>query len=144
MGKTIHYENPGIAKEVTSVTVTTTETDLMKVVAGAAGTSNLDFTRQSQLTFYYKITLGSATSVKLRYYYTPDGTTWFPLAIKNDSTGELTDTPSVIDSNTYTSSSISYAVEDIPMSGSMGYKVTATSVAANATVNAAWIYVRDN
>jgi hypothetical protein len=133
-----NYEQPLGAGYKGSTSITTSETEIFKTV-------NADWLRQSQLTFYYNIALGSATSVKIRYYYTPDnGTTWFQVPTKNDATGVLSDIPSVIDATSPAQSANSILVEDIPFSGSSGIRITGTAVGAAATLNTFNMYVRDN
>lgn len=135
----INYGFPGIAKMATAgATITTSEAAIMTITDGG-------FLRQSQLTVYLAITLGSATSVKFRYYYSPDGgTTYFQVPVKNDSSGLLADIPSMVDSTSPTQSGVIKVVEDIPYSGSGAFKVTAQAVGASATLTAGYIYVRDN
>lgn len=136
---TVSYETPTLAGIATvNTTVTTSEAEVLKVL-------DLRFTQQSQITAYFKITLGSATSVKFRYYMTPDsGTTWFQVPIKNSATGLLADIPTVIDATSPTQSGAQYVVEDIPFSASYGLRITAQSVAANATLNTLKVVTRNN
>lgn len=135
----INYGFPGVAKTATAgSTITTSEAAIMTITDG-------NFLRQSQLTVYLKVTLGSATSVKIRYYYSPDnGLTYFQVPVKNDSSGLLADIPSVLDATSPTQSGAIMVVEDIPYSGSGAFKVTAQAVGASATLNAGYVYVRDN
>lgn len=133
-----NYENPTEAKYVKDITVNTTETTILEI-------TDLNYVRQSQITAYFKATLGSATSVKIRYYFSPDGgTTYYQVPIRNDITGVLSDNPTVLDSTTPSKSGIIYVVEDIPFSGTTALKITGQAVGANATMNKCSVYVRDN
>lgn len=134
----VNYEKPTQGGYVGATTVTTSETTLITITSE-------NFTRQSQITAYFDCTLGSATSVKVRYYMSPNGgTTWYQIPVKNDATGLLADIPSVIDSTSPAQSSNLRLVEDIPFSGTTALKVTAQAVAASATMNSCYVYVRDN
>jgi hypothetical protein len=125
-----------------AVTIATSETTLLTITDGKA-------TKFSQITNYFDIVLGSASSVRLKYYFSPDnGTTWYQIPTRNTSTGVLVDTPSVADATSpaQTISAVSHirVVEDIPFSGSLGYKVTGTAVAASATLTSISVYGRQN
>lgn len=135
----INYEIPGLASVATDNSIiTTSETDIMVVTDGK-------FIRQTQLSIYLKVTLGSATGLKIRYYMSPDnGTTWFQIPIKDKITGVLYDTPSIISSDSPTQSSAQLIVEDVPLSGGTAYKVTAQSVGSSSTLNKGYIFIRDN
>lgn len=135
----ICYNQPGAFGHVLGpITIQTAETEIFKSVDG-------NHLRKSQLTMFWNVALGSATSVKLRYYYTPDnGATWFQVPLKTTSTGVLSDTPSVINSTSPAQGANSLLVEDIPFSGSMGFRVTAQAVAATAVLNSLDVFTRDN
>jgi len=137
MSEKISYNLPGPAGAVTALTVTTTEADALVI-------TDYKFPEKSQLTVYYKVTLGSATSVKFRYYFSPDGTTWYRAPIKNESTGLLADIPTVVDATSPTTSGAIQTMEDLGLSGCLAFKITAQSVAASATLNVLSAFVRDN
>ncbi len=136
----LEFDQPIMVKQITSGTITTSEADLFTVTDGT-------YFAKSQLTIYYDIT--TAVQVKLRYYFSHDGgTTWYPIAIKDLVTniGYLKDTPSIIDPNTsYSYSSGKFRlIEDIPVSGHMGFKVTAQTASSTATINKVTAFLRDN
>ena len=123
-----------------NTTIATSETDLMIVIDGK-------FTRQSQLTAFYDITLGGATNIAIRYYMSPDkGVTWFQVPLKDKTTNILGDTPSNITSASPTQSGHIKVIEDVPLSGNWGYKITgqATNSGTAATLVTGYIYIRDN
>jgi len=135
----INYEKPVLAaKSTDDLSIATSETTLMTVT-----TEN--FTRQTQLTAFYQITLGSATSVKIRYYMSPDGgNTWFQVPVKDKTTNILGDTPSIIDSTSPTQTGVQKVLEDLPMSATTAIKITGQAVANAATLNKGYLWVRDN
>ena len=134
----INYEKPAMISSVAAKTVATTETDLMTV-------TNQNFTRQSQITGYFKITPGSSTNVKIRYYMSPDnGTTWFQVPTKDKTTGALTDLPSIINSTSPTQTGVYLCVEDIPMSATTAIKVTGQATTDVAVLTIGYLFVRDN
>jgi hypothetical protein len=134
----VNYEKPLEISSATTVTVATNETTLMTV-------TDQNFTRQTQLTVYFKVTLGDATNVKIRYYMSPDnGTTWYCVPIKNKTTAILEDTPSVIYATSPTVSGVQYVIEDLPMSATTAIKITGQATGAAATLNKAYLWVRDN
>lgn len=135
---TVSYNEPGQAGQVLAQTVTTTEANLLTI-------TNYQYHKKSQITVYYDVTLGSATSVKFRYYYSWDnGTTWFQVPVKNTSTGILIDVPTVLDATSPVQTANIRTLEDFGYSGANAFKITGQSVAANATVNSLTVFVRDN
>ncbi len=133
-----NYENPNLAGEVSAVTVNTTETTILTI-------TDHNFVRQSQITAYFRCTLGDATSVKIRYYFSPDnGTKWYEVPIKNDVTGILADIPTVLDANSPSQSGVIQVVEDLPYSGTTALKITGQAVGDSATMDNCFVYVRDN
>ncbi len=136
----INFNEPGKIGHAASITITTSETKLFEV------TEMTPF-RKSQITCMYNITIGSATSVKLRYYFSPDfGVTYFQVPLKTLSTGVLSDTPSVMDTTSPSkdSGTTFQFVEDFPMSGTTAFKITGQAVAANATLTTLDVFARDN
>ncbi len=134
----IGYNN-GVASGKSTVTsILTSETTLVTI-------TDSKFLKSSQITAYYSVTLGSATAVNIRYYFSCDnGTTWFQAPIKNTSTGELVDTPSVINSTSPAQSGDRIMIEDRPMSACSGFRITATATGATATLNNLTVITRDN
>ena len=134
----INYEKPVEVIKSAVTTIATSETDLMIVKDG-------NFTRQTQLTGYFNVTLNTATNVKIRYYMSPDGgTTWYQMPTKVAATGILTDLPSLITSASPTQSGAYLVVEDIKLSATSAIKVTGQATTDVATLNAAYLWVRDN
>ena len=134
----INYEKPVNSASNSNVTVATSETTLMTITSE-------NFTRQSQLTAYYQVTLGGATNVKIRYYMSPDGgTTWFQVPIKDKTSNVLADSPSIINSTSPTQTGVQKVVEDIPMSATTAIKITGQATDASATMNQCYLWVRDN
>jgi hypothetical protein len=123
---------------LTPITIATSETTLVTIIYG------IHFKR-SQLTMYYDVTFGLATSVKFRYYYSPDnGATYYQVPIKSTSTGILADLPSIIDSTSPVQGNNIRVVEDLPFSGATTFKITGTAVGASAQLNRLEVYGRDN
>ena len=137
----INYEQPSQGAAVTSITIAssnTVETTILTI-------NNADYLRQSELSVYYNLTFGSASSVKLRYYLTPDnGTTYYEMTKRVDSTGILTDLPSVIDATSPQTAGVAKLVETVRLGAGNGLKITGQAVTANATLNSCYVYVRDN
>lgn len=136
----ITYNTPGLAGYAAAVALnTSTETDLVTI-------SNNNFLSSSQITVYYRVTLGSATKADFRYYVSPDdGSTWYQVPIQDPTDGVLENIPNAaIDSSTYSSASVSYAIHDIPMSSCKKFKITGKSTTAAATVDKIHVFVRDN
>lgn len=122
----------------TNKTIDTTETTLLTI------TEQKGF-KLSQLTAYFKVTLGSATSVKFKYYVSPDcGTTYYQLPTKDRTTGVLIDEPTVIDATSPTQSTAILTVEDRPIPATTALKITGTAVANTATLNYLYAYTRNN
>lgn len=138
MAESITYPVPAPAAAITTNTnITTSEADLLTV-------SDFKYFQKSQITCYYQVTLNSATQVKFRYYFTPDGSTWYRLPAKNVSSGLLSDIPTIIDSTSPTTSGKIQTMEDIPLSGCLGFKITGQAVTNTAQLNNLSIFVRDN
>ena len=134
----VNYEKPVNVISGTNVAVQTTETTLMTV-------TDENFTRQSQVTGYFQVTLNTATNVKIRYYMSPDGgTTWFQVPTQDKTTGALTDLPSIINTTSPVQSGVYKMVEDIPMSATTAIKVTGQATTDVATMNKCYLWVRDN
>lgn len=144
MQATVSYNGATLAGQVTAKSVSTSETDMMIV-------TDLKYPEKSQLTLYFDLDLtgGTITSVKFRIYFSLDkasSTTWYAVPVQNLSTGELVDTPIVIDSLSPSYASNKYrVVYDLPMSSAMQFKVTAIGVGSStATLNTLSAVVRDN
>lgn len=137
MAERINYDGGIVGGKSSAQALTTSEADVVVL-------SDLQYTNKSQISVFYKWTAGAATSVKLRYYFSLDGTTWFQVPIKNAASGILVATPSVIDSTSPSPSAGVYQVEeDIPFSAAPQFKVTAQSVGAVSTLDC-YVCVRDN
>ncbi len=110
--------------------------------------TDIKMVQKSQLTVYFDVTLGSATQVNVKYYFSPNAQeaspTWFQVPIKDTSSGILSNIPSVIDSTSPSQSTNIRTVEDLQMSGSYGLKITGQAVTANATLNSIYVVGRDN
>lgn len=148
MNVTSSYNGATLAGQANAVSVTTAEANVLVV-------SDFKYPAKSQLTLYFDLDLsgGTITSVKFRIYYAFNSSdvaagsvAWYPVPIQNLSTGQLLDTPIVIDSNAYAYASGKYrAVYDIPMSSAAQFKVTAIGVGSStATLNNITALVRDN
>ncbi len=134
----IAYNTPGQAGQKLAQTVTTSEADVVVIL-------DYKYAEKSQITNYFDVSLGSASAVNIRYYYSPDnGITWFQMPIKNNSTGVLVDTPTVLNSTSPADGGTIKTIEDFGFSAATAYKVTAQSVGANATINSLTVYIRDN
>ena len=95
--------------------------------------------QKSQLSVYFNLAIGAASSIQLRYYHTPDdGTTWYQVPLIGAS-GAITDYPDV-----WTTSSPATFVRDIAMSGSKGLKITGKAIGGAATATVVRTLVRDN
>ncbi len=132
----IHYGPAGIAKQVSAIVATSSETLLLEI-------KDPRFLEKSQISVYIDATLGTSggnAKINLRYYASFDGgTTYYQIPVKNLSTGEIINLPSLVDSN-----SPAKFVEDIPLSGANAFKVTSQTDVGTATVNFATLVVRDN
>ena len=118
------------------LTINTTETVLATV-------TDQKFLRKVLLSLMYDVTLGSATKVSLRYYFTKDGTTWFPVPVRS-STNQLSDVPAIIDSTSYSVTGTQHRVIDQQVFlGSIGFQVTGQAAGATATLNSLDIFLRD-
>lgn len=88
----------------------------------------------TQLSIFSEFSLGSLSAIELRYYFATgekDGSgnlKWFQVPVKDASTGELMNRPSILNS-----SSPSKVVEDIGISRAVAFKITAKGVGASNT-----------
>lgn len=144
MENVISYNVPVMAKQVSAFSVTTSEVEVFNL-------TDLTFPKKSQVSLYFDLDLsgGTITSVKFRLFFafTNAGTiVWYPVPVQNLSTGQLVDTPVVIDSTAYTYTSGKYReVFDIPFSAATAIRVTAQGVGSGtATLNTLTLMVRDN
>lgn len=129
----ISYSPAEVAVYVSAVTVQTSET----LIASFTDQSGA---QKSQLSVFIDYSLNDATSITLRYYQSPDkGVTWYQIPDKDESTGQLLNNGSIL-----ASGSPAKVVEDIAMSGSFAFKVTAQSAGADATINNLYVIARDN
>lgn len=127
---------PTVKSTVTSVL--TSEVTLFTV-------TDPKFLSKSQIGLAISVAPGSSTGVKVRYYASPDGTNYYPVPVKNVSTGVLADIPSELTSASYVDASSNWvAFDELPMPACVGLRVTAQSVTATATLNSAYLVVRDN
>lgn len=139
----IAYNNPVQAGETLALATDTTEKTVLTV-------TDLRFLAKSQFSAFWDITLGTHTSMKLRYYFTTSKLSggnpiWHQVPTKNVSTGVLADIPSVVDSTSPAQSTNIRLVEDFGVSGATGFKVTAQGVAGTSgTVNTLTVMLRDN
>lgn len=112
--------------------------------------TDLRHLQKSQFSAYWDISLGSHTSMKLRYYFTTGKLSsgspiWYQVPAKNVSTGVIGDIPSVADSTSPVQSTQYRFVEDFGVSAATGFKVTAQGVAGTAgTINSLTVMLRDN
>jgi len=123
--------------QITSVTVTNTETAILTV-------TDPRWFEKSQISIYLgTIALGVSggnTQIKVRHYFSCDGgATYKQVPVQNLSTGELINLPDLIDSNTPAS-----VVIDKPISGANAYKVTMQTDMGTATIADVSLIVRDN
>lgn len=138
MTDAITYPVPSPAAAITTNTnITTSEATLITL-------TDYKFFQKSQITLYYQVTLNSATQVKFRYYFSPDGVTWYRVPAKNISSGLLSDIPTVIDSTSPTEGGKIQTLEDFGISGALAFKVTGQAVTATAQLNNLSVFVRDN
>lgn len=142
------YSGATLAGQASAVAITTSETTMLIV-------SDTKYPFKSQLTLYLDADLsgGTITSAQFRMYVSYNSSSvaaasvvWYPLPIQNLSTGQLLDTPFIIDSNSHAYTTGKYReVYDIPMSACMQFKITAIGVgSATATLNTITAVVRDN
>lgn len=134
------YNPPLIAGKSTVTSISTSETTLLEIT----NTSSL---RGTSLTNFLKITFGgSTTSVKIKYYLSPDnGTTYYQVPAKSSATGILADLPSVIDSTSPSPSAGVYQlVDSVKLYGGFAIKITGTAVGAAATLDLLEATVTDN
>ncbi len=134
---TIRYSPARIGGQVSAVTVTASELTVLEV-KGDAG-----ILQESQVSVFADAALavsGGNTQIKLRYYVSFDaGSTYYQTPIKNLATGQLANTPSIIDST-----SPAKVVEDFPLSGANAFKITGQTDAGTATLNFLTAMFRSN
>ena len=58
---------------------------------------------------------------------------WQPLPIKNLLTGQLIDTPSMIDSNTFNDGTYYQAIDAIPVQACLAFKISVTGIGGGGT-----------
>lgn len=130
----ISYNPASEASGATSIALAqNTETTLVS-------TTDTKHTEKSQLSVYFKFTLGTGTSVQVRYYQSPDnGTNWYQIPSINGATGHIDNVPDVWDAT-----SPALYVRDLAMSGTTAIKVTGTAIGGTATGTIVRALVRDN
>lgn len=130
----IYFGKPNVLAKGTNDDVDTAEEDVVSV-------TDLGLLVNTQLSIFIDYALGTNTSLKIRYYFRAEkGGTWYQLPFRAESTGVLTNLPSVIDN---TSPALA-VVDQIPLPACFGFKVTAQGVGgANSSVTAT-IVGRDN
>lgn len=148
MQVTSSYNGATTAGQATAVPITTSETTMLIV-------SDTKYSFKSQLSLYLDVDLsaGTISSAQFRVYCSYDSSSvpaasvlWYPLPVQNLSTGQLFDTPFIVDSNAHAYTTGKYReLYDIPLSACMQFKVTAIGVgSATATLNTITAVVRDN
>lgn len=96
--------------------------------------TDITYLGNTQFTVFFDYSLGTHTSIQLRYYVRSqkDGD-WYQLPMKNESTGVLTEIPSVINAL----SPASRVVEELPIPACVAFKITGQGVGgANGSVTA--------
>lgn len=133
MSKEINYAPATEATGATAVTLTSgTEVTILSH-------TKLAEMQKSQLSVYFNLAIGAATSIEIRYYHTPDdGTTWYQVP-SIGAAGHIDDYPDV-----WTTTSPALFVRDIAMTGSKGLKITGKAIAGAATATVVRTMVRDN
>lgn len=140
MQQSVTYSLPALVGSGTAATSigTSTEVTLLTV-------TDPEVLRKSQLSIYMSVAPGSSTGVKFRYYFSPDGVTYYPLPTRAAATGILTDIPSELTSASYVDGSSNWVGMDaVPMPACRAFKVTAISATAAATLNSLVVTARDN
>lgn len=126
MNQVVSFGKPDVAGEGTNSDVDTTEEDVLII-------TNQGYFNDSQFSIYLTVTLGTHTSMSIRYYCRDevDGA-WHLIPFKNEATGILTDVASVVNAaNTLT------PVDNIALPACFGFRVTAQGTGgANGTVTA--------
>jgi len=111
------------------------------------------FPPKSQFSVYLDASLGTLVSIDIRYFYADGAVDGFgnliykQVPIKDTSTGELIDRPSLLDSASPAQAGIIRVVEDLPVSAALAIKVTATGTGiggSSGTVNSCRVLLRDN
>lgn len=128
----IYYGKPDVIAEGSNADVDTTEEDVVEI-------TELDKLVMSQFSVYVDVTLGTHTSMEIRFYYQneTDGS-WYPAAKIDTSDGSVDDNPYVF------SGSFLSAVIDLPVSAAFGFKATAKGVGGANGSAAVKVLQRDN
>jgi hypothetical protein len=109
------------------------ELDVLTITDGAK-------LKDSQFNIFLKAVLGANTEIRVRYYArTEVGGDWYLIPYKNETTGDLTNLPSIIDSL------VLQVVDSTPVPACFAFKITATgdSGTTNGTLSAT-VMSRDN
>lgn len=123
----ISFGTPKIVARATNSDIDTSEEDI-------ATLTDLTWLSDTQFTIFFDYSLGTNTSIKIRYYVRreKDGD-WFQLPVKNEATGVLIDLPTVINST----SPASRVIEERPVPACFAFKITGQGVGgANSSVTA--------
>ena len=127
------YNKADLLATATRASVGNVELDVLTVTDGAK-------LKDSQLSIYLKGVLGASTELAVRYYFRREvGGDWFLLPYKNETTGALTDLPSLL------SSANLQTLDSIPMPACFAFKITVKGNNATATASLeASVMSRDN
>lgn len=123
----INFGKSNIIGVGTNSDIDTSEEDIVLI-------TELTYMGNTQLSIYFDYSLGTNTSIQIRYYVRAKvGGDWYQIPSKNEGTGVLTDIPSVISA----SSPSSRVVEERPIPACFGFKITGKGVGgANSSVTA--------
>lgn len=116
-------------------------TDIDNLEEDIVVVTDLTLLSKTQLTLYIDYSLGTNTSIKIRYYVrNVVGGDWYQIPVKNEITSVLTDLPTTITS----ASPASRVVEDIPLSACFAFKATGQGAGgANSSVTIT-VFSRNN
>lgn len=130
----IDYGRFSIAGEGTNADIDTSEEDVVVI-------TDINQLDKSQATIFIDYDLGTNTSLKVRYYIRNEvGGSWYQIPLKNETSGVLVNSPSIIDST----SPASRVIEQLPIPACFAFKVTAQGAGgANSSVTAK-VLVRNN
>lgn len=122
-----YFGRPDVLAEGVNADIDTDEETIVETTVMGA-------TPDSQITIFFDYTLGTHTSIKIRYYYrNEEGGDWYQIPLKTLATGVMSDTPTVINSTT----PAARFIEDLPFSAGFAFKITGQGVGgANASVTA--------
>ena len=111
------YGKPDYLADGAQADVDTVELDILEITDQAKLTN-------SQLNAYIRRTMGTHTSIEIRYYVKAVvGGTYHELPYRNESDGAITSVPTKI-----TSSTPEYFVDSLPLPACVAFKATAKGV----------------